>query len=76
MATGYFYTIVVFGQSIAENPRSEMPKSRLAKYFAQVVIGNPQSPIENGLKKLQDLKEQQMVSLIAQTALFSHDFIF
>ncbi len=41
-----------------------MSKKKLAKYFAPLFIGNPHTPIEDGLKKLQDLKEQQMVIML------------
>ena len=41
-----------------------MSTKKLAKYFAPLFIGNPHTPIEDGLKKLQDLKEQQMVIML------------
>lgn len=37
------------------------PLPSLAKYFASALFGGPLSPITDGLKKLQDLKEQQLV---------------
>jgi len=51
---------------IAESKSAQMSKTQLAKYFAPLFIGNPQNPIEDGLKKLRDLKEQQMVVIKSQ----------
>ena len=47
---------------MADSPHCRMPLSNLAKIFAPMVIGQPRIPLDNGLKKLQDLKEQQTVT--------------
>jgi len=49
--------------SLAES-RPYMSTANLSKVFAPMVIGSSRSPVEDGLKKLQELKEQQMVRLV------------
>jgi hypothetical protein len=47
---------------VAESPQCRMSLSTLAKIFAPILIGQPRTLMDNGLKKLQDMKEQQLVS--------------
>lgn len=47
--------------SVAENQSCRASIVNIAKCFAPMIIGHSRSPAEDGLKKLQDVKEQQMV---------------
>ena len=48
---------------MAENQHSRLSIVNIAKCFAPMIIGHSRSQVDDGLKKLQDVKEQQMVSL-------------
>ncbi|XP_046639477.1 rac GTPase-activating protein 1-like [Daphnia pulicaria] len=54
------YLILHF-QRVVENQRSRLSTINIAKCFAPMIIGHSRSQIDDGLKKLQDMKEQQMV---------------
>ena len=47
---------------VVENQNSRMSVSILAKTFAPMVIGHPHPAVEDGLKKLQNVKEQHKVT--------------
>jgi len=48
---------------VAENQHSRLSIVNIAKCFAPMIIGHSRSQVDDGLKKLQDVKEQQMVRL-------------
>jgi hypothetical protein len=54
-----------------------MSLSTLAKIFAPILIGQPRTLMDNGLKKLQDMKEQQLVShlIVAGSHLVSNGLV-
>lgn len=52
--------LVLHLQRIAESAECRMSLSNLSKIFAPILIGQPRTILDNGLKKLQDMKEQQL----------------
>jgi hypothetical protein len=48
---------------VVENQHSRLSIINIAKCFAPMIIGHSRSQVDDGLKKLQDVKEQQLVSL-------------